>query len=542
MYSLFQVSSLIVIAEARREIHAWLGHQFPNDIYENSIQTRLDGTCNWILDHSTFLNWVSPDTLGDANRILWINGPAGFGKTILCAKVVEHLTSMLQTPVVKFFLSSDFESRDDPFTAIRSWISQTISIDETAFHLVYDIWLTQHEQIATRRSIMRIFREIVQVVPGCVFVMDGLDECTWIGRTRNDQESISGFLEAVRQVVAETTARIMIVSRDEADIRRSIADIEGCSELRINIEDVRSDAKLYSRSIVDRELFKKDEATKNDISQRMADRCNGQFLWLKLQGDSLENWMNKTKLEKLVDETPQGLEHIYKRNWTRIEQLPQTERKRAFSLLRWTAFALRPLNICEITEAVLIDEDCDDLPVDEIPDFIDEIDDEYINKKILRPCGSLLEVRDTQSVLLAGLKTVHLAHFSVKQYFLCNPPKQGYLLVVNENIRSTNEVFEYSELAKLCLLYINYPRVWEHSLYERRLVQTSFRKYAAGSWIQHAQAGRRNDLALFELMKPLFDLCNPNWESWSRWYDSNYEERETEGINNISTSPLYYAV
>ncbi|KAK7419105.1 hypothetical protein QQZ08_011008 [Neonectria magnoliae] len=63
----------------------------------------------------------------------WINGPAGFGKTILYAHVIEHLSSTLKTPIAHFFFSSDLESREDPIVAIRSWISQDVSQHEGAF-------------------------------------------------------------------------------------------------------------------------------------------------------------------------------------------------------------------------------------------------------------------------------------------------------------------------------------------------------------------------------------------------------------------------
>jgi hypothetical protein len=74
-------------------------------------------------------------------------------------------------------------------------------------------------------------------------------------------------------------------------------------------------------------------------------------------------------------ERPQGHDHIYERNWNKIERSD-----RAVALLRWAAFALRPLTIEEVTEAVLINEDCETLPMHELPDAID---DEYIGSEIL---------------------------------------------------------------------------------------------------------------------------------------------------------------
>ncbi|GJC90580.1 hypothetical protein ColLi_13418 [Colletotrichum liriopes] len=163
----------------------------------------------------------------------------------------------------------------------------------------------------------------------------------------------------------------------------------------------------------------------------MTDRFRGQFQWLRMQEDFLRKGRNQKQLEKDIDETPAGLDCLCDRNWDRIERLRDVERTRAFSLLRWAAFSLRPLTVCEITEAVLINDDCDDLPVDELPD---SVDDEYVESEILGLCGSLIEVRGTSSESSAGSRKIHLDHFSVKQYLLCKIPSQGAVLYANESL------------------------------------------------------------------------------------------------------------
>ncbi|KAK3934450.1 hypothetical protein QBC46DRAFT_224306, partial [Diplogelasinospora grovesii] len=79
-----------------------------------------------IFDRPEFRSWVSPDFPTGSAKLLWIHGPAGFGKTILCSRVVEHLLSEIGAPIAHFFFSSDFKSREDPYIAIRSRIFQVI--------------------------------------------------------------------------------------------------------------------------------------------------------------------------------------------------------------------------------------------------------------------------------------------------------------------------------------------------------------------------------------------------------------------------------
>ncbi|KAF6782827.1 ankyrin repeat domain-containing protein 52 [Colletotrichum sojae] len=531
---------LTASAETKRGLRAWLGCPSPNDLYDDAVQKRLGETCEWILTRDIIRNWLSPNVSASASQMLWINGPAGFGKTVLCAKLAEVLSSSLQTPVAHFFLSSKFEGRDDPFMAIRSWIAQVMSQSQAALGVVHRTRLAQHEQVATRATIVKLFREILQAVPSCTFILDGLDECTCVEETRNGGVSVVRFLDELRQAVTDTTAQILIVSRNEPEIRQRLMQYPGFNEYTISPGDVRADNLVYSKSIVDNKLCNKDEPTRLSISQRMADRCNGQFQWLRMQENFLRKGRNKKQLEKDIDETPPGLDHLYDRNWERIESLREAERTRAFSLLRWAAFSLRPLTVCEITEAVLINDDCDDLPIDDLPDAID---DDYIESEILGFCGSLIEVRGTTTESSPGLKMIHLAHFSVKQYLLCKIPSQQAGLLVNESLRRSNEATENVILAKLCLRYISFQQVWDDLHAEgKRRIGTSFRDYAAGSWYQHATVKEAKDTALMEAMNALFDRSSQTWDAWRRWYDNNCEELQPHTTETSKPAcPLYYA-
>ncbi|KXH34917.1 hypothetical protein CSIM01_01953 [Colletotrichum simmondsii] len=539
-------------AETRRELRAWLKCPPPTDLFHESKQKRLERTCDWVLNRHEFIEWLAPNAeTMSTERLLWINGPAGLGKTVLCASIVEHLMSTSQAPVAYFFLSSDFESRDDPYAAVRSWVYQLMSCSQVIYHLARDKWLAQHEEFATQMKIVNLFREVVQAVPGAFFILDGLDECTWVGNGQGDGKSLKSFLNTVAQAVADTCSHILVVSRDEPEIRSGIFGSETCRELKIVPDDVQSDVARYSRSIVDKKLSKKDDETREGVSQILADRSHGQFLWVKLHEDSLRSWKNRKQLEDTINDTPPGLDRVYERNWARISQLPEPIRNRAYSLLQWAAFSIRPLTVNEITEAVLIDEDGEEFSTMELPD---EIDDNFIECEIQSPCGSLLEIRDTCLDSELGLKTVHLTHFSVKQYFLCHTSAQG--LSLSNDSRLSNQVLQNNKLAKLCLRYINSRHFWDYGDKPKppargmqrentmNSVKGSFRNYAADSWYQHAASGDMNDATLFLLTNALFDVHHPSWEVWRDWIETHspIHHLGTDFWNQPrNAGPLHYA-
>ena len=472
--------------------------------------------------------------------MLWINGPAGYGKTIICARLIQYLSKTAGSPLAYYFFSSESENREDPFVIIRSWLSQVVDYDQNAYQVACERW-QMRGHTASRTEIIELFRLVVQSTPNCIFVVDGLDECVWL----KDSSPIS-FLTALKQAIAQTTSRIMILSRDEVGIRSGIHVIpandpnQNLYEHRISRGDVQSDIELFCRNTVDKKLPNKSETLRDKISQRMAKRCNGMFLWVRMQGDNLRGGKGTKQLEEIVDDAPAGLEHLYDRNWARLSNLPDYDRARAFSILRWAAFALRPLTILELTEALLVvdDDSCDDLLVDQLPD---DIDDEYVNGEIMGLCGSLIEIRGEASNRNLGSLTVHLTHFSVKQYILRKMSGPG-LSDMNRLLRS-NEAIQSNELAKICLRYLNFGKVWQQSgLPKDNLSSRPFRNYAARFWHQHIIMDCKSYAGVVDLTNILFNPANSNWASWQMWFDS------LEPLSNLpeapkvsSASPLYYA-
>ncbi|KAE8137940.1 hypothetical protein BDV38DRAFT_270964 [Aspergillus pseudotamarii] len=304
---------------------------------------------------------------------------------------------------------------------MRKWLSQLMAHPEV-FRFVHEKWETTQGRRAARGDVLSILQDIVSAIPGCTFILDGLDECDWVKGSwpGNSDDSITSFLRTLRGATTGTSTRIMIISRDEPEIRRGLSNNDSYDpvfEHRITPEDVQNDILTYSRSIVEEKLSTKSDEAKDEITKKLADRCNGQFLWIRLQQDTLRGGKSQRKLEHVINSTPSGIEHIYERNWMKIMRLTEEDKSRALSLLRWTAFSLRPLTICEISGALVIGEEDGELLLDDLPDSIDE---DYVTTEIVDLCGSLLEVRDPQDKRDARLKTVHLAHFSVKEYLLRN--------------------------------------------------------------------------------------------------------------------------
>ena len=192
----------------RRDVYSWLGVPSSSDKYQDSLDERVENTCDWVFQRDEFKTWVSPEDSSSQN-ILWINGPAGFGKTILCAHIAQHLSKTLKTPVAYFFFTSN---QDTPYLALRSWIHQVAEAREEAFECIRQAREIYPTDTASRRNVLDIFTAVVEAVPGCTFVADGLDECPHLG---NGDSSIARFLSDVIGGDSKKNVRLLFVSRDE---------------------------------------------------------------------------------------------------------------------------------------------------------------------------------------------------------------------------------------------------------------------------------------------------------------------------------------
>ncbi|KAI8944701.1 ankyrin repeat-containing domain protein [Xylaria longipes] len=483
--------------ETRREIRDWLDGLDMKRTYDDFILKILDGTCDWILSRPEFHQWQS---FAPGNpKILWINGPPGYGKTILCARLIEYMSATSRTYVSYFFFSSEIESRANPFVVMRSWIAQLITQAQEALSM------TREKREAT----------------------DGrtASQCAMTGNTTDPDHKryLIEFLEFLTNAISESKSRLLIVSRNDLRIREGLRlnDIvkRELAELQISPEDVQVDASAFSRSIVRQKLSNKSEAQQEALASRLVNRCESMFLAIKLLDDDLRGGKNLKQLQRAIDEAPNKLDHIYDRNWERIQHLENSSRRRAFSILRWATFAQRPLTILEITECLLIPErEDDEIDYEELPDSIDEI---YVKTEILELCSSLIEIRAEPNSTLGG-STVHLTHFSVKQYILSHMLPDISELAANEQLRSSNEAIQRNLLAKYCLRYLNYDQTWNRAPSEVNgsTIIHAFREYSAKLWWLQVERGVSNSKELFRLINAFFWPPNSRWESWRRTYNS----------------------
>jgi ankyrin repeat protein len=512
--------------------------------YEKQVASRLKGTCDWIFSHDAYSTWVSEEPHCNTAKILWIHAPAGHGKSVLCARVVEHLKSEQSNCVAYFFASPHAQSGGMPDFVVRSWIAQIAQLDPDVLQLVKQNY--KPGQRASDPVVWELFESIVSDSHNYVFVLDGFDEYTRLNNVR------SQFLQKLKRATDRTTARVIITSRNETDIETELSP-ESADDLRIVIlrckitrEDVDDDISLFSKSLVDAKLPRKDESLRQELAGQLAQKCEGMFLWMKMQQDQLRGGKNAKQLQKIVNNMPAGLMKTYERNWNTILNHCHEDRANALAILKWATFAFRPMSVLEITEALIVDHNEGEIVLrrDDLPD---EINEDYINGEIIDICGGLVEVRNEETVDYTSAKTLHLIHASVRDFLLSGLLQNPIDLNRTETIPvlPVDHSDQHIELAIVCLGYLSNYDTWDqHTECESPNHRHDFTCYALRYWNKHVNSGGQNNADLLPLLKSFFRRGNPGFEHWSGYINSvepTVDEDEEDESKDVPATPLYYA-
>jgi hypothetical protein len=135
-------------------------------------------TCQWLLSNSIFIAWASFETM---HNVLWINGKAGTGKSVLSAFIIDALRSrsppgmtseggkdrrtaksakMSSKPIVLFFFCGIDRASETPWSFIGSVIHQMISDDHIDEEQKEELLrITAHAQKANTASAAGFFRD-----------------------------------------------------------------------------------------------------------------------------------------------------------------------------------------------------------------------------------------------------------------------------------------------------------------------------------------------------------------------------------------------
>jgi Cdc6-like AAA superfamily ATPase len=149
-----------------------------------------------LLESKEFNYWLK----GTTKKILWLQGKAGVGKSILCASVIDHLTSTFSSKgdVGIAYLYPDYATLDnsgpaDLLAVLLKQLVQSLDMLPNSLQSLYEIHIQRNER-PSFKEFLGVMKSVIQRYSRVFIVIDGLDE---MAAPPQDREHI---LDAILQL------------------------------------------------------------------------------------------------------------------------------------------------------------------------------------------------------------------------------------------------------------------------------------------------------------------------------------------------------
>ncbi|KAL9039347.1 MAG: hypothetical protein Q9180_002583, partial [Flavoplaca navasiana] len=312
------------------------------------------GTCHWILENPTFLDWEYDNSLSP--RALWLHGSAASGKSVLASFVINHLVESHRL-CQYFFIRFGDQAKRSASTLLRSLALQ-IAAAVPAFRQKL---IQKSEDVARLKSAdvqsiwQKLFKSMlfrISMSQPLYWVIDGLEES-------HSPRTILKMLADV--LLAPVPIRILIISRKTQDI--TSAFWKAFDGLHLDVLANEGHQRDFHH-FIDQELQIPDPKFKGEVSNTILESARGNFLWVHLAIQKINKCMTKADVKKAFEQLPPGMDALYGRMAQSVANIVEnTNRQRAHDILAWVACASRALDVRELCQALETEaEEIIDLP------------------------------------------------------------------------------------------------------------------------------------------------------------------------------------
>lgn len=349
----------------------------------------LKASSQWILEHPDFVQWRD----GEENRMLWIRGDPGKGKTMLLCGIIDEL----QAPEPAYFFCQATDTHLNSATAVlRGLASMLIRQCGHLSSYFRDDYKARGKALFEGRdswfALSRIMTEMLAdpSLLGRIIMVDALDECS------ADQDHLLSFLTSD----ALKHTRWIVTSRNWPRIEEALKMAAHSTPLRLELnEDAVSEAvEVFIRHRAN-ELAKRKNlsvATQDTIQEYLSSNADKTFLWVALVYQELVRpGVAARHMIKRLKAFPPGLQPLYRRMVDFIRASDDADL--CFDVLAVMSVVYQPVVLQELATIT-----------ESLAEFKD--DTSALND-IISSCGSFLTLRG---------ETVYFVHQSAKDFLAMN--------------------------------------------------------------------------------------------------------------------------
>jgi hypothetical protein len=344
--------------------------------------SQIPGTCNWILSHQKFVTWLRQGT----QRLLWVNGGPGRGKTMLSIFVSTLLEQEAKT--IYFFCSADADKRRSATAVLRGlmWHLTRICPGLTR-GLRGTLGPDLDAALSSRATLWAAFSGLIEAMGSeqLYCVIDGLEECD-----RNSAQWLARMFTTLHESPVANNVRTIVLSR-----RLNEFGLWGSDQICLDHEHNSGKSVWYYTTTKTRELanrFDFDVRTLDYICDTLCQRSGGNFLWIGFVMVTLQEQRDVEGILHTLDQLPVSLERLYDHMFHNMEF---SQGAMVLRILSFVSLACRCLTLDELTYVVA-----------SWPQAGPSVERELV-RDLIRYCGPSLQL---------ARQTVTLTHGSLREY------------------------------------------------------------------------------------------------------------------------------
>jgi len=443
---------------------------------ENSKDKLIPDSQKWILHHPAFQTWwETSDT-----RLLWINGDAGKGKTMIMMGLIDEVGNRLAEKSTSigfsyFFCQSTNMQLNNAVSVIRGLIY--LLIDQHR-HLIKH--LKQRYETAgpslfegpnTFYTLQNVLFDILKdlTLKECYFLVDALDEC-------------DGDLNSLLDLISATISKFpnvkwLVASRKHDNIKEQLGhnDIYCAIDLGENRIRVKEAVMKFIDIKVNELATKKSypPEVKTKVKHYLESNADETFLWIHLVCKELQR-VRARRAETTLLEFPPGLDSVYQCMINQIQRHDMEDIQFCFRVLSAVLLAYRPLHLEELaTVATIPENDAEEL---------------------VGLCGSFLSIQD---------KTVYFVHQSAKDFLHLG---EGLKIILPQGIEDGHrQMVErcmdiLSRQLKKDICDLKYPGFLNRDLAPKHKSRILYLRYACCYWVRHMQHIRQGSISYTHIL------------------------------------------
>jgi ankyrin repeat protein len=466
--------------------------------YKNRVEDRVEGTCQWFLQHDNFKNWLRQDS-----GPLLVSADPGCGKSVLAKYLIDVELPRSSTICYFFFKDQDQNTLKQAFCALlHQLFTEKPSLIR---HAIPEYSNNGPDFVKVTTSLWKILGNVAQdpETGPVIFVLDALDEC--------NESDFRDLIRMLRQLFHKdprqlNETKFLVTSRPYEHIVSEFRElVDAFPHIHIpgeeSSETISQEVNLVIDSRVEKLAKEKNLKAdiKNHLKQRLLEIPHRTYLWVYLVFDFLKSDVfKKTRkgIDSTIDTLPESVNQAYEGILSRSKD--QGIVRKVLSII---LVATRPLTLAEMNFALNFDASTRSLEELDL-----EAEDDF-EKSLRNWCGLFVSIYHHK---------VYFLHQTAREFLL---PKLALSSMPPSRWNGSITLQQgHLVLVEICVVYLDVvlPDVPEaNPKTDSNIDYPVFLDYSATYWPGHFREGDIGQDAIVASLA--LRLCDPDIKGFSIW-------------------------